>query len=144
MRLPDGSARWGRFGAAGLLIGHRSGDGAMSYFLARRAPETHLGGTWAIPGGALDEDETPLEGAVREFGEEIGVSLPAFRVVGTYEDDNGSWSYFTLVLEVEERFDPPPVLGWEIADARWVPAADLGDLDLFGPFREALARLSLI
>src|SRR4051794_31345021 len=97
--LADGSHRWGLFGAAGVLVRHvpRDGDGEdgdePQYFLARRSMHTHLGGTWAIPGGALDEGETPIEGALREFVEEIGVPLEhqQFEVVQEHEDDHGGW-----------------------------------------------------
>jgi 8-oxo-dGTP diphosphatase len=144
--LADGSRRWGLFGAAGLLVRHH-GDGAEpSYFLARRSMHTHLGGTWAIPGGALDQGETPLEGALREFDEEIGVPLRshAFDIVETHEDDHGGWSYWTLVVDVPERFDPPAALTWETSEVRWVDASELGALELFGAFRSTLERLGLL
>src|SRR6202008_3259490 len=50
----DGQPRWGRYGAAGVLVRHVDGDDHW-YFLARRSEYTHRGGSWAIPGGALDE-----------------------------------------------------------------------------------------
>ncbi|MDA8343245.1 MAG: NUDIX domain-containing protein, partial [Actinomycetota bacterium] len=62
--LADGSRRWGRFGAAGVLVRHVDPAGT-SYFVARRSLHCHQGGTWAIPGGALDPGETPLAGALR-------------------------------------------------------------------------------
>src|SRR5436309_13763267 len=70
----DGQPRWGRYGAAGVLVRHVDGDDHW-YFLALRSEYTHRGGTWAIPGGALDEHETPLDGARREFAEELGHGL---------------------------------------------------------------------
>src|SRR5205807_8683973 len=71
--VADGSRRWGRFGAAGVLVRHTGDDGAIAFFLARRSEFCHRGGTWAIPGGALNSDEEPLAGALREFAEDIGV-----------------------------------------------------------------------
>jgi predicted NUDIX family NTP pyrophosphohydrolase len=47
-------------------------DGSWRYFLARRSEWCHQGGCWAIPGGALHQGEEPIEGALREFVEEIG------------------------------------------------------------------------
>ena len=73
--VADGTRRWGRFGAAGLLVRHMGEDGYVSYFLARRSEHCHRGGTWAIPGGALDLGEAPLDGALREFTEEIGPAI---------------------------------------------------------------------
>jgi 8-oxo-dGTP diphosphatase len=156
--LADGSHRWGLFGAAGVLVRHvppagdgddDSGDGGDGgdawYFLARRSMHTHLGGTWAIPGGALDEGETPIEGALREFDEEIGVPLHQhqFELVHEHEDDHGGWSYWTLVVDVPDRFDPPTALSWETAEVRWVRRSELAELELFGAFRITLERLGL-
>ena len=70
VRAADGKPRWGIYGAAGVLVRHVDGDEHW-YFLARRSEHTHRGGTWAIPGGALDHGESPLEGALRELEEEI-------------------------------------------------------------------------
>ena len=141
--LADGSRRWGRFGAAGVLLRHVDGDGEAHYFVALRSGWTHQGGTWAVPGGALDEGESPLEGALREFEEEIGHDLGEYEVAEIHEDDHGGWSYWTLVLDVPERFEPR-VLSWETAECRWVRATELSELDLFDAFRATLSRLGLL
>ena len=144
--LADGSRRWGLFGAAGVLVRHLAGHEAEpQYFLARRSMHTHLGGTWAIPGGALDQGETPLEGALREFDEEIGVPLHQhqFEIAQVHEDDHGGWSYWTLVVDVGEPFEAPATLTWETSEARWVRRSELGELELFGAFRATLDRLGL-
>lgn len=141
--LPDGSRRWGRFGAAGVLARWCPAGGEPQYFLALRSTWTHQGGTWAVPGGALDEGESPLDGALREFAEEIGTTIDRFEVVEMHEDDHGGWSYTTVVVDVPERF-APSLMNWETADARWVPASELAGLELMGPFRETLSRLGLL
>jgi len=132
------------FGAAGILARHVDASGEIHYFLAQRSMYTHMGGTWAIPGGALNHGEAPLDGARREFVEEIGVGLDAFEVIEVHEDDHGGWTYWTLVVDVPERFDPPASLAWETADARWVPAGEVAELDLFNAFRATLDRLGLL
>ena len=142
--LADGSQRWGRFGAAGILVRHQDSDGEVHYFVALRSAWTHQGGTWAVPGGALHQDEEPLAGALREFAEEVGHELDGFEVVSVHEDDHGGWSYWTLVVEVPERFDPPPGHSWETAETRWVPAAQLAELELFEAFRTTCGKLGLL
>jgi mutator protein MutT len=137
--LADGTARWGRFGAAGVLV--RAGE---RVFVAQRSLHCHNGGTWAIPGGALDLDETPLEGALREFGEEIGVEVTDFEVTTTFEDDHGGWSYWTIVVDVAEAFDPPSQLHWETAATAWVTLDELRELELFPAFRVTLGKLGLL
>ena len=142
--LADGSQRWGRFGAAGILARHVDHDGETHYFLALRSSWTHKGGTWAVPGGALNHGETPLEGALREFAEEIGHVIDAYEVSEIHEDDHGGWTYTTVVVDVPQRFDPPAALSWETAEARWVSASQLIELELFEAFRSTLTRLGYL
>jgi len=142
--VADGSARWGRFGAAGVLVRHVDEDGSVALFLARRSEHCHRGGTWAIPGGALNHGEEALTGALREFTEEIGIPLEAFEVAQIYEDDHGGWCYTTIVLDVPERFEPPDVFSWETAEARWVTAEEVRQLELFDAFERTLGLLGLI
>jgi 8-oxo-dGTP pyrophosphatase MutT (NUDIX family) len=137
--LSDGSLRWGRYGAAGVLV--RSGE---SVFVAQRSPHCHQGGTWAIPGGALHSDESALEGALREFAEEIGLPLESFDVATIHEDDHGGWSYWTVVVDVPERFEAPDRLHWETSATAWVSWAELDGLELHPAFRSTLERLGLL
>lgn len=141
--VADGTARWGRFGAAGVLLRHTDGDD-VAFFLALRSLHCHRGGTWAIPGGAIDEGETPLEAALREFTEEIGPLGSSFEVADTYQDDHGGWSYWTVLVDVDERFEPPPVQSWETDDARWIRVDELHTLDLFPEFNATLNKLGLV
>lgn len=46
--------------------------GESSFF---RNPNKPQGNTWDIPGGKIDQGETPKEAVVREFYEETGVTL---------------------------------------------------------------------
>jgi 8-oxo-dGTP pyrophosphatase MutT (NUDIX family) len=142
--VADGGVRWGRYGAAGILVRHIDDDGLPWFFLARRSEICHRGGTWAIPGGALDAGEEPIEGALREFAEEIGRLPEPYHVSLVHEDDHGGWSYWTIVVDVSRRFDVPPIHSWETDDARWVAAPDIADLELFDAFAATLERLDLI
>jgi ADP-ribose pyrophosphatase YjhB (NUDIX family) len=141
--LADGSRRWGRFGAAGVLARYSAADGSFEYFLARRSEFCHQGGTWAVPGGALHRGEGPLAGALREFAEEVGVALAEFAVVTVHEDDHGGWSYWTVVVEVGERFSATD-LNWETEDTGWIAGESLDQLELLAPFRATLARLGVL
>lgn len=137
--LADGTARWGKFGAAGVLV--RSGE---HVFVAQRSLHCHNGGTWAIPGGALDLHETPLEGALREFAEEIGHHLADYEVVTVFEDDHGGWSYWTIVLELAAPFEAPTDLHWETAATAWVRPDELAAMELFPAFRVTLGHLGVL
>src|SRR5688572_22328411 len=81
--LQDGSRRWGIYGAAGVLVRHVGDDGPR-YFVALRSEWTHQGGTWAMPGGAIDQGESPVEAALREFTEEIGDLIGDYEVAETH------------------------------------------------------------
>jgi 8-oxo-dGTP pyrophosphatase MutT (NUDIX family) len=39
---------------------------------------------WLVPGGSADEDESPLQCAIREMKEEIGLNLFDLKLVGVY------------------------------------------------------------
>lgn len=44
------------------------------------------GGQWALPGGRLDEAETPVAAALRELREEVRLDLAEAHVLGTLDD----------------------------------------------------------
>ena len=142
--LPDGTRRWGRYGAAGILARHVSPDEQPRYFVALRSPHCHHGGTWSIPGGALDAGESPIEGARREFEEEIAHDLGDLRIADVHEDDHGGWVYWTVLVDVSEPFDLPSTYGWETSECRWVSAAELAELELYAAFRATLTRLGVL
>ncbi len=105
MRCSDGHVRWGVFGAAGVVFVVREDDGPV-VMLQKRSAMAHEGGTWSCAGGALDEGETPYDGALRESSEEVG-ALPAgeVRLLGEFAFVPATdWSYITIVVEVSQRF----------------------------------------
>jgi len=50
--------------------------------LLKRPDDVHQGGFWSFPGGKVDEGETPLNAAVREFKEETGLTGKLWRHLG--------------------------------------------------------------
>ena len=62
-------------------------DGAPTLVITRRAAGLRAhAGQWALPGGRLDAGEGPVEGALRELHEEIGVDLDRSAVLGLLDD----------------------------------------------------------
>jgi predicted NUDIX family NTP pyrophosphohydrolase len=78
-----------------VLIAHPGGP-----FFARRDA-----GAWSIVKGELEDDEAPLQGALREFGEETGWPVPRgpFFELGEVRQRNGK---VVLAWGVETDHDP--------------------------------------
>lgn len=138
-----GQRHWGRYGAAGLLLTDRACTGVL---LQKRSRHVHSGGTWSVPGGALERGEDPVAAALREAHEEAGLrsrDLVVDRtIVGT---DHGTWSYTYVVAEA-----PRPEVAelrvagstsWEADRTTWVDLDEVGSYRLHPGLREVWPRL---
>lgn len=72
----------------GLIDGSVAGTaGGPAFLLTRRA--SRMGshpGQWALPGGRIDQGETPIEAALREAREEVGIHLTTDDLIGRLDD----------------------------------------------------------
>jgi len=96
-------------------------------------------GTWEFPGGHLNPDEAPVEGAIREWKEELGCKLPAGHVQGHWISKK-IYQGFVYVIEHEDEVDinhdhenrqvlnPDDPDGDEIEVAAWFEPKDLPDM----------------
>lgn len=92
-----GRRHWGTHGAAGILLARRNAAGEVTHVaMQHRAQWSAEGGTWGIPGGAIADNETPIEGALRESFEEANITPQDIEVVGSYREDHGPWAYTTV------------------------------------------------
>ncbi len=113
---------------AGAVI-HRRG----TMLVVKRAEAPHLG-LWSFPGGKVEEGESPLEAAVRETKEEVGLGLKVeglFDVV-TYLPDQlgeGNWRQVVLVEYLARPAGGKVVLNGESSDFRWVSPREMDGLD---------------
>lgn len=138
-RCAAGHRHWGLHGAAGLLLRDRH-DGVDRVVLQHRAWWSHHGGTWGVPGGARDSDETAVAAALRESAEEANLQPTALRPYAELIDDHGGWSYTTVLAAPIGPLDPEPT-GGESEDVRWVEVADLDALPLHPGFAAVWPRL---
>jgi 8-oxo-dGTP pyrophosphatase MutT (NUDIX family) len=104
-----------------------SSKGQAAVILTRRAATLrNHAGQWALPGGRVDDGESPEETALRELDEEVGLRLEPDRIIGRL-DDYGTRSGFLIT----------PVVVWagagesltpdtdEVASAHRIPLSEL-------------------
>ncbi len=106
-------------------------DEVPALLLTRRnaAMRAHAG-QWALPGGRREPGETPVEGALRELAEEVGLRLDHSHVLGLLDD-----------FVTRSGYVITPVVCWagpvtgrltrsvaEVAEIHQIPLADL-DVD---------------
>jgi 8-oxo-dGTP pyrophosphatase MutT (NUDIX family) len=130
-----GHRHWGRYGAAGLML--VDGDRVI---LQHRAPWTHEGDSWGVPGGARDSDEDAVAAAVREAGEEAGLRPEDVDPLGLYIDDHGGWSYQTVVARPTRQLQPFAANA-ESVSVRWYPLSEVAGLTLHRGFAAAWQHL---
>lgn len=72
----------------GTLTGRVDGTaGGAAILLTRRGSRLNShANQWAIPGGRIDEGETPLEASMREIEEEINLAVGAADLLGQLDD----------------------------------------------------------
>jgi len=112
--------------AIGALV-HRF-DVGVRLLVARRPSGTVYAGYWELPGGKVDAGETPAAALVREFAEELGITVEARDALPTIEH---------VYPHGHVRLHPfycAWVAGqpWnrDVADHRWIAPLELRNLKL--------------
>jgi 8-oxo-dGTP pyrophosphatase MutT (NUDIX family) len=126
-----GHRHWGLFGAAGLLL--TDGERVL---LQHRAPWTHEGGTWAVPGGARDSHESPIAAAKREAAEETDLDPGSIVALAEWVDEHGGWSYTTIVARTSAT-GAITHTSPESTEVRWWPIDSVATLPLHHGFAAA-------
>jgi 8-oxo-dGTP pyrophosphatase MutT (NUDIX family) len=80
---------------AGLLLMARN-TGRVLMIQRYLEEDDPAAGQWEFPGGHLEGDEEALEGAMREWREEVGSELPPMRIVGRWLSPNGYMGFFAV------------------------------------------------
>ncbi|GAB1819578.1 NUDIX hydrolase [Herbidospora sp. RD11066] len=134
-----GHRHWGVFGASGLLAVHHTAKGPY-VLMQKRALWSHHGGTWGLPGGAIDSHEDAITGALREAHEEAALSREALRVQGVFLDDHGGWTFQTVIATAVEKL--PVQRNMESTALKWVSLARLPHRRLHPGFAETWPQVS--
>ncbi|HET7874151.1 MAG TPA: CoA pyrophosphatase [Methylomirabilota bacterium] len=122
----------GRHGAAVAVVLLPDEEGRACFLLTKRTPRLRAhSGQWALPGGRIDAGETAERAALRELGEELGLTLGPESVLGLL-DDYGTRSGYIITPVVtwadeRARMTPSPD---EVARVYRVPLADLDHPDV--------------
>ncbi|MFL6137392.1 MAG: NUDIX domain-containing protein [Frankiaceae bacterium] len=100
-----------------------------------------------IPGGGLEPDETPLEAAVREVREEVGVEVTNVEAVDFDWDVvlyKGTDTLLIFLRFVGEYLSGDAVPASDAKEVIWVRESDLTKFPQNKPTLSLLARLSLL
>lgn len=141
-----GNRHWGFFGAAGLFLVRLDEHGQPTdVVLQHRALWSHHGGTWGIPGGAIMEHETPVQGALREATEEAGIDSTAVEVLTTHVFAHPDWSYTTAIAVTRRTDLEVSATDMESLEVEWVPlsniTSDTPDRELLPSFARSLSTV---
>lgn len=132
-----GRRHWGLNGAAGVLLARRDPSGRVTHVVMQhRALWSAEGGTWGVPGGAIADGESPIQGALRESLEEALIPPQDIDVVGSWREEHGSWAYTTVfAFEREGRRVEPRAGDDESMEISWVPVDEVPSLTLLTALR---------
>jgi len=98
------------------VVGVLERDGAM--LMIQRSETVRAPGLWCFPGGAIEPGETPAQAIVREFREEVGLSVePIGRLWEWLRDDGLLHLYWWQVRYVGGELTPNAA---EVQTARWM------------------------
>lgn len=113
--------------------------------------QTHVAGDWGLPGGGLDEGESPVDGVHREVWEETGQRIELGELLTVQSQHwvgrapSGVLEDFHAVRIVYAATCPEPTevvihdVGGTTSDARWVPVDRIADYPLTSSWRRLAA-----
>jgi 8-oxo-dGTP diphosphatase len=135
-RLPDGQ----ELSLAPIVVAAAIVERDGRFLLTRRQQGVHLEGLWEFPGGKCEALESLDECLCRELAEELAVDVTVLEEVFTVTHEYPDRAVELHFFRCELRGDPAPQLGQEM---RWVPRAELPELEFPPADRELLAKLSI-
>lgn len=107
--------------AIGVLARHVAGQ--WEILIARRPDGAVLGGFWEMPGGKIEPGETPERCVVREFGEELGLTVePGERLPAIEHHYDHAHVTLHPILCTLVRGEPRDL---QVAEHRWVRPSEL-------------------
>ncbi len=128
----------------GVIAVTRRGDQVL---LAQRSKGAYIG-RWGFPGGHIERGETVIEAAMRELGEETGITAEPVGVLTTLDeigrDASGDvqWHYVLIAVLADWR-SGEAVAADDAAGVRWATLEEIvsGDIPVLAQV-ERVARLA--
>jgi 8-oxo-dGTP pyrophosphatase MutT (NUDIX family) len=131
------------FRRAAVVVCVLERDGVPGVIVIKRAYQGRNAGQWGLPGGRLDDGETPVRAALRELHEEIGLRIGTGDVLGRLDDFPAASGFAITPIVVAAadpgrlRRNPAEVHSVHFVELerlaapdapRWVPQLNGGDL----------------
>ena len=113
---------------AALIRGDENGPNEDRYLISRRPSGTHLAHSWEFPGGKLELGEAPEVGLRREILEELGIEVRVGEIFAVGQHVYGDKDVILMVYDAQITAGTPQCI--EVAEIRWVTAAELVDIPL--------------
>jgi ADP-ribose pyrophosphatase YjhB (NUDIX family) len=151
VRLANGPDR-GRMGCPRLHFVHYENPAVTAfalverdgrYLVLQRGQEPYRG-RWELPGGFVEQRETPAEGVRREIFEETGLRVDAPSIIGAYTSRYGDDGKWTVDVAFHCQASPGELsLSAESSHAAWVsieqmpPLAFAGERSAFEEFKQS-------
>ena len=105
----------------------KSGPKCIEFLLIKRKKDPYRD-FWALPGGFIEMEETPEDGALRELKEETGVNTQVLKEIGAFGDINRdprgrtiTIAYYTFMKNTE-RLDVRAMS--DAGDVKWFSIND--------------------
>ena len=89
-------------------------------------PTFHAKNIWSIPKGTQDSNETPLQAAIREMFEEIGIHAPVYYLGKFRHNDPPEYQIVAVFLAVSD--DTPVIDPSEFSDCSFRSLSEVDDL----------------
>ena len=74
--------------------------------LCKRNNDGELPGEWSIPCGHIENNETPIDGAAREFYEETNIKINNGKLVGMFKPASGNGLFYTYLHNSPKEIHP--------------------------------------
>lgn len=104
---------WGEKGAGCIILSKNTGR----VLIPLRSEHVAQKGTWGTWGGAIDENESPIDAVKREVSEEAGYTGDMKIIPLHVFKHNSGFKYYNYLVVVNDEFKPK--LNWETKRAHW-------------------------